>query len=405
MHAKKRICIALTTLVLCQALYDAASFLLKGVVFPSPVIIGEAWAEELFLCTPERSPTESSAAPLLMPDLWTMPTASQEAHECNGPEAETLPPPSPLRNLSTAPSGSAPAVQQPGEPGKQGFFDELHGQLSRSLLSTADWLDSFFADPNYVHETNRSYVRFRTDLFQENYARPSFKPAFDVRLSLPQMERKTHLVFSAEPAAAPADKTPAQTVSERFAAPEQQRITTALAYIFRTTPKESFIVSSGLQFSGLEPVVFLTPRYRSLLQYTIWALRFTQELQWKSDTEWQTDTRFDFERPLPRDCFFRTTLDGVWLATTPGYFYSLSFLVRQTLDPTHALQYEMINNFQIAPGDKLTEIAFRVRYRQSYWREWLFFELAPQVRYPNDRNFRMIPGILFRMEMFFGHQS
>jgi hypothetical protein len=31
-----------------------------------------------------------------------------------------------------------------------------------------------------------------------------------------------------------------------------------------------------------------------------------------------------------------------------------------------------------------------------------FFEISPQARFPRDRNFDITPGILLKVEMFFG---
>jgi hypothetical protein len=338
---------------------------------------GCAWAEE------RPSAPHTLVAP---PEIWTSPTIS------------SLVP-------STGKSSESPVIPlRPGE--EPSFVDVLHGGISKEILSTADWMDSFFADENYVKEVNRSYVRFRYEIFQEEKAKVSYKPAVDLRLALPELERKTHLVFSAEPnEPVTGPNAPVRTTAERFGTTEQANFTTALQYFLKTTPKENFTVLSGAQFSKFSPVVFLEPRYRVLAPYRIWQFRFTQELLWRSDTAWQTDSRFEFERQLPKDFFFRTTLDGVWASRVIGYVYGLAFLLREPFGPNHAVDYEWINSYQTRPVNELTEIDFRIRYRHSFWRKWLFFEVAPQVRFPRDNNFQQIPGILLRLEMFFGRNQ
>ncbi len=340
---------------------------------------GLAWAEQ---------PPPVAEVPSGGLEIWTFPTGSVPQQG----EKQIEPP-------------LAPATSEGGE-GEQSFLDTLHGQISQEILTTADWMDSFFADENYVKETNRSYVRFRYDIFKEETSPASFKPAVDLRLALPELERKTHLVFSAEPnEPATGPNAPVRTAAERFGTTEQANFTTALQYFFKTTPQESFLVASGMQFSKYSPILFIAPRYRILVPYSRWQLRFTQEVLWRTDTAWQTDTRFEFERQLPKDFFFRTTLDGVWAARVTGYTYGLAFLLREPFGPTHAVDYEWINTYQTRPVDELTEIDFRIRYRHSFWREWLFFELAPQVRFPRTSNFDWIPGILFRLEMIFGRNT
>ncbi len=352
------------------------------------------WAEGASPATPESPQSTPATAP-------TTTTPAQPSPPATAPTTTTPAQPSPP---ATAPTGTTSPGQIPGEGEKEtGFFDKLHGELSKQIVDTATWMDSFFADESYVKEENHSYVKFRYDVFQEERAKMTVNPAVDVRLGLPELERKTHLVLSAEPAQ-PANNvnTPVQTAGERFGQSQQRNLTTAIHYLFRSTAQENFLVRTGIQFSKLSPVILFEPRYRVLFPLNAWNLRFTQDVLWRSRSSWTTDTRFDFERLLPHAFFFRTSIDGVWAAQVTGYTYSLSFSLQQPLAPTYAIDYVWVNDYQTSPVGELTEVDFQVRYRHNFWREWLFFEVAPQVRYPRSMNFDVLPGVLFRIEVFFG---
>ena len=284
-----------------------------------------------------------------------------------------------------------------------GLVDQVHGELSNGLMSTAAWLDSFFGDERYVAEGKRSYVRLIYDAFQEDRSKLLLRPAVDLRLILPQLEKKAHIVFSAEPTEFPKDTgTPVTDSGEQSATSEERNFTAALEYYIRSVPRESFIIRTGAQISDGQPVLFLAPRYRSLTPFDPWDFRFTQEATYRTDTAWQTDTRFDLERKLPHDLFFRASIDGAWYENRVGYFPNLVFSLRQAIDASHAVDYEWVNNYQTRPITELTEVALRLRYRHSFWRRWLFGEVAPQIRFPRDMDFDGIPGILFRLEMFMG---
>jgi hypothetical protein len=284
-----------------------------------------------------------------------------------------------------------------------GFIDALHGAISQQLLTTAIWLDSFFSDDRYIKEDNRSYIRARYDFFKEEKSSPTFKPTFDIRLALPQLEKKAHIVVSAEPAETPATTpVPPSATTERIGTTEERNVTTAVQYVLRATAEQNFTVRSGAQFTHGSPALFIAPRYRFFSPLTTWDFRFTQEVIWNTVTRSEANTVFDLERKLPRDLFFRTSVGGAWIETSRGYFYGLSFSLRQPFDSKHAIDYEWTNSFQTRPVGELLEVLFRVRYRQSFWREWFFFEVAPQYRFPRDRDFTGTPGILFRLEMFFG---
>jgi hypothetical protein len=211
---------------------------------------------------------------------------------------------------------------------------------------------------------------------------------------------------SAEPAETPATTpVPPSSTTERIGTTEDRNVTTAVQYVLRATTEQNFTVRSGAQFTHGTPVLFIAPRYRFFSPINTWDFRFTQEAIWKTDTRWQVNTVFDLERQLPHDLFFRTSAGGSWIETSRGYFYGLSFSLRQPFDSKHAIDYEWNNSFQTRPVGELVEVLFRVRFRQNIWREWLFFEVAPQCRFPRDRDFIATPGILFRFEMFFGRKA
>jgi len=285
------------------------------------------------------------------------------------------------------------------------FFDALHGEISHRLLTTAVWLDSFFEDARVEKEINRSYIRVRYDIFHEERAGATYRPTVSMRLALPQLEKKAHIAISAEqPEPASSTPVPAGTTGDRIGKTDERNVTTAVHYVLRATEEQNFIVRSGARFSHGSPVLFVAPRYRYFFPLTSWDFRFTQEAVWKTDTKWQVDTLFDLERQLPRGFFFRSSLGGTWLDGTNGYFYSLSFSLRQPLDSKHALDYGWINSYQTRPVYELSEILLSIRYRQNVWRDWFFFEVAPQLRFPRSGNFDGTPGILFRFEMYFGRK-
>jgi hypothetical protein len=330
------------------------------------------------------------AGPEVFPCAWA------EEKDTGGPEG-----------LKTKETPTAEQQEQPAKPEerevKPGFFDVLHGGISRRILGTADWLDSFFLDERAVKEENHTYVRFRYDVFPEEKSAVRYGPAVDLRLVLPQLQEKTHLVFSSEPAANPSDTpAPPHITGSQVGPTETRNVSAAVHYFFKSTAEESFVVRTGAVVNLTSPALFVAPRYRLLVPMKPWDFRFSQEVVYRTDTRWQAETPLDFERPLSPDFFFRTNVTGIWAETIRGYHYSLSFSLRQILNPTNALNYEWSNSYQTRPLDELTEIAFRVRYRHSFWREWLFFEIAPQLRFPRDRNFDVTPGILFRFESFFG---
>lgn len=351
------------------------------------------------------------------PAAFSAPTVSGQPPDAAGtaPEADTttvapVEPTTEPRAASSAaassPTSTAERILGTGgdrEERRVTFIDILHRMMSSGLLSSAAWLDSFFADERYEAEANQSRFKIRYDAFREEGTGMVFQPDIDLRLVLPEMRRKTLLVVSGDPGENIETAAAASGPPDILDPPSPDRnVTTSLQYILRATEKINFTARAGARFRGGEASFFAGPRFRFLIPLSSWSFRFTEQLLWFSDAGWRSDSRFDIERPFPNDVFFRTSLDGIWTEDVRGYAYSLTFLLRRPLDYRRAVELAWTNSFQTRPVDVLEEVLLVLRYRQRIWRDWLFFEIAPQTRYPRERDFNATPGILFRLEMVFG---
>jgi hypothetical protein len=286
---------------------------------------------------------------------------------------------------------------------KRGAVDVVHATISRGVLGTADWLDSFFDDPRYQVEENRTRVKVGLDYFLEEGSGPDISVPISVKIALPHFQKKARIVVVGTPDNdLEAQTGVAGTAVSRLPGAQENNVTTAFDYFFKATDRKNVAVRVGVRFREGEPELFVQPRYRLLIPLDPWALRFTQSFRWWTEFGWEEATTVDLERTVGTDLFFRTTVQGAWAQEEHGYLYSLSFVLRQPLSPRHALQYEWINNFETRPKNQAVEYLAIVRYRQKIWRDWLFYEIAPQARFPRDRDFDFTPGILFRLEMIFG---
>jgi len=378
--------------------------LFTSIVIVCPAMMRIAWA------VPEVSaPSITAEGAPVGEAVLSVPASSPEHKEpeASPPQEEGMQTgPSLSVQPLTGPTATAPAVPAaPSTSGNEedGLVDALHGGISRGFLSSAMWLDSFFGDERHEAEINRSQLKVRFDAFREGGGGMHYlRPNFDLRLVLPQLRHKTRLVVSGDPNVDIDATTQPGIANNQLAKGTDKTVTTAVEVVPLDTKRSNLSIRAGIKFHSGKLELMAGPRYRYLVHLGVWDARFTQEELWTTDIGFQVRSRFDVERPLPHDLFFRTSLEGVWSEKVNGYPYALSFLLRQPLDGNRAIQYEWVNSFQTRPTDLLTEELFVFRYRQRFWRDWLFLEIAPQARYPRDRNFEYVPGILFRLEMVFG---
>lgn len=299
-------------------------------------------------------------------------------------------------------------------------WDRYHEALSRQILNTAEWIDSFFYDERVEAEENRTNIRLRFDTDIKDGEGLNFRFRVRVRLVLPKMEKRLSLVISGDPDEDIREGTVGDSIGgERFDSSDDRNVTAAFWYSFLDTYKRNLSMQVGARWRDGGPALWLGPRYRQLWTFDPWAARYTWSLRWFTDVGLESRMRLDFERPVFKSWFFRQTTtydwdqeedvgfkldDGSTETLTVKGFNRLGFSVNlfQPLNRLSILQYGTGVEFVDQPENVMSNVTVFVKYRRQIWREWLFFEVTPALEFPWIRDYRTTPSILLRFEGIFG---
>lgn len=285
-----------------------------------------------------------------------------------------------------------------------GLIDTTHERASRAILASARWIDGFFSDERVVREETETRLR----LGLMNYAQEG--DLFDadvrtnIRLDLPLAGERLRLFFSGEDDEfdrvlySPDDRTRQPVFASR-----DRRAAVGVRYYLRSTLHNNLSLSSGLRFRSGSPILYVEPRFRHLTALGDWDFRFTQRFAALSTGRIEVRTSFDLERPWEERYFIRATAEGGWFDDEDGYFYGLHFSLYQPLSRRRMLLYSWRNSFATRPNHVLEEVRLITSYRQKIWREWMYFEVSPQLAFPREHNYDIRPGILLRLDIIIGH--
>lgn len=286
-------------------------------------------------------------------------------------------------------------------------MDKAHEKISDYLLTSAVWLDSFFDDERYEAEDNHSRLKVKFSSFFEDGEDIDFKARLNLRLVLNQLSEKFHLVISGNPDDdLDSDYISGANIKKEFTdendEQEDKNLVFALQYFLQSTRRNNLKMEGGVRWGDRSPVLWAGPRFRWLFDNTPWTYRFTQRVRWFTDDGWYINSSFDCERPLSSRFFFRTTAAGTWEQEVDGYNYNVFCNIYQTLSSNRALEYQLENAYRTRPAYELTDVIVSLMYRQKIWRDWITFEVKPQVAFPRDNDFDFTPGIKFTIEGRFG---
>jgi hypothetical protein len=140
-------------------------------------------------------------------------------------------------------------------------------------------------------------------------------------------------------------------------------------------------------------------------------MRFTQELERKKAVN-SAKTRVDYEHTMKQNLLFRSSTEGTLSEEFEGVDWLQAFIVYQRLSKRSSIAYESSATGITKPQSLTTNYRLGVRFRRNFHREWLFYEVAPEVTWPISldasrseievsRRSKFL--IFFRLEVHFGN--
>ncbi len=278
--------------------------------------------------------------------------------------------------------------------------DSLHAALSRSLNVSADWIDSFFREERAEIEEEHSSLRLKLSELVDKNQGGSFNASVRLHLVLPNLENRLHLFVSSF---LDDNKTDINYFGPREDENYRSRnMYLSMRYFFRAAERNNLSLRGGLRLHSFTPAAFIGPRYSYYKKLDSWNLRFVEDATYFSDIGWESRTSIDFEKPFSESLFYRTNLSGRWNQNKNGYIYWINTDLYQTIDASKAYDYWVTGLFETSPYNRLTEAVAGVRYRQNFLRKWLFYEIAPQIAFRKEEDYKFSPGITISLEVFFG---
>jgi hypothetical protein len=278
------------------------------------------------------------------------------------------------------------------------LIDEKQEEFSGHLITAATWFDSFFDNERYSTEENRTTARLKLSAGIDKHENFEFKPRVRLRLHLPRANNRLNLVVSAND---DEDFDVERGVKGTNSRDDDADLTVGLQYFLAQTKSMNISTTAGVSFN----YVYGGLRYRSAYDYGSWQGRLVSRFLYYTDDGFEFRNQYDVERQVSDALLFRTTLDVNWEESVSGVPHGLMFSLFQVLSADQALQYEIGNYFETSPSYQLSDMVFQLRYRQRFYRDWLVAEVAPMVSFPKEYDREMNPGIIFRLEVEFGHKS
>ena len=310
----------------------------------------------------------------------------------------------PALGESTAPISSSQPARDVDD------SDKLEEDGGNAAESASNSIDSFFASElhtTFAEQGNR--LRLRLNVDQIEHHGWDISEEVKVNLALTELGKRLRFVANDD------DETedPATESSDKGN-------DVALRWMGNQSEKRSLSLDAGLRIKSGSVDPFL--RLNTSIRYPIterWLGQSTNRIYYYSKTGWRDDFRQYFNRPLSDDLLLRSrTRIQYFEEKRSNPYLEQKFSLFQTLKDRAAVAYEVLwrrqsredsvfnrDEITVSPQTNYQKVVVRLRYRQNFWRPWMFVEFWPSIGWAEERDWDRVLGARVRFEINFGRHK
>jgi hypothetical protein len=263
-----------------------------------------------------------------------------------------------------------------------------HAVITQRIQETAAWLDSFFGDKREDEELASSSLRFGlTSRFLE--LEPAKHRIFlRGKVVLPNLERRVQLVFEGS------DDGGLSNTAD-------QQGSSSIRYSIKDTEKKKLSLDAGFRGGLTNSHIFTRLRLRNKIRSGEWLTRVTPALIYDTREGWEAFLRVDNERKIGQNIFFRSTTRPVWADKEIGISVEQDFTIYKRISRLRYLAFDWLSKLINGEHTKLAITQLRIRHRRAIWRDKLFLEFSPGLRFADEHEHRLQWEGYITMEMLF----
>lgn len=305
----------------------------------------------------------------------------------------------PLRLL-----GAEQSTEQVQQPGLLDPIDAPRNYLSGKLVSFASSIDRFFGDDRNYQESNKSMFQLSLVRVTGYGGDRKFVLSARANLNLPSTEKRLHLLLESNPDQnITGEPTQTQNTPLTNQVDKPQSYGVAVRY-GKEKPEERpwyFSTDAGLKFQGININPFARARGSYSVPLGQWRLKAAESVYWFNTIGAGETTQLDLEHFLSEAILFRASSNATWLNDKQNFDLRQDLSIYHTVSERTALLYQASAIGVSNPQYQITEYVLAMLYRYRLHRDWIFFELSPQLHFPKTNDFQSSPTLSMRLEMLF----
>lgn len=275
---------------------------------------------------------------------------------------------------------------------------QRHGWCSERVSEAVERFDRFFGDERLGDDNCETRVTLGMGLEHDGEEGLSLLSDLRVRLALPRITRRIHLVL--DDAFDTDDPTDVRAIEGEL---RDRKPDAGLRYFFHKNGRMRLSGDVGARF-GDPFQLFGRGRWRGSLRLDEWELRVTETVYWFTEDGWRETTEMTWSRPLPACWLFRSSSRVTWEEKNEGVKPAQEFSMSRGLSRHRAYRVFVGGAWPEAPSTREANYTTGFVYRQLIHGDWLFAEVSTAVEFPQKSDYDPNPIVGLKFEVVFGER-
>ncbi|HEY7761088.1 MAG TPA: hypothetical protein VIA64_16860 [Burkholderiales bacterium] len=273
--------------------------------------------------------------------------------------------------------------------------------LIEALVSRTDAL--FSGDRGYDAPTG-SYVALggRAILRRQRDDGSEFEPVTRVRLNLPRTEERLKLLVDRDIENLSKSTAQRETEVQAGVAERDDNPYLALRAVAAERLGIGLTADAGVRLRRADLDPFVRLHAERIFAWRGWSIPLSETLLWRESDHGSAATELAFLYPLSQRHALALISNATWRHSLGGFDLGQTASLFWRTSERSVAAAELVVIGHTEPQTEVTAFSAALRYRRLLHRDWLVFELRPQLTYPRDKDFRAIPSFTLQLEAWFG---
>ena len=286
---------------------------------------------------------------------------------------------------------------------KKRLLDRSHEFIIKKIYGPVKWFDNFFTDKRLIEEgLPYTFVRWQNDALLSEGGENLFRSRVHANIRMSKAEKMFKFLLIGEDREVAFEILPDRVVDpELVDEKKQEHLNLGLRLNLIKKLKSKLYIHTGVRFEyPPDPYVKLSYQYiypigtRSLA-------RFTETNLWKNSKGLSETLRIDLERLFDIQNMLRWCSFCTHSQSTGGLNWGTDLSFLHQISPKAAIKYSIGEYGITRPHVTVENYGVTIRFRRSFYREWIFYELKPGVSWLRNRNWDSVESFIIRFELQF----